>query len=129
MTSLPPLLRQLGQVIRTHRQQTGLSQERFGFSIGVHRTYMGHLERGTANPTVKILHLVAQGLGISVSDLFTAALSEQCGESQPAVIASTGQASDRPELPPDRPCDARIRAQVAKAPGRKRRTGKRSDQA
>jgi transcriptional regulator with XRE-family HTH domain len=127
MTSLPILLHRLGQVIRILRKRTGLSQERFGFAIGVHRTYMGHLERGTANPTVKILHLVAQGLGISVSDLFTAALIEKSGESQPAGIASTGQASDRPELPPDRLCDGRIRAQVAKAPGRKRRTGKRSD--
>jgi transcriptional regulator with XRE-family HTH domain len=81
MTSLPILLHRLGQVIRILRKQTGLSQERFGFSIGVHRTYMGHLERGTANPTVKILHLVAQGLGIGVSDLFTAAMIEISGES------------------------------------------------
>jgi transcriptional regulator with XRE-family HTH domain len=86
MTSLPPLLRRLGQVIRTLRKQTGFSQERFGFAIGVHRTYMGHLERGTANPTVKILHLVAQGLGVSVSDLFTAAMTENSGTRQPAPL-------------------------------------------
>jgi transcriptional regulator with XRE-family HTH domain len=129
MTSLPPLLRQLGQVIRTHRQQTGLSQERFGFSIGVHRTYMGHLERGTANPTVKILHLVAQGLGVSVSDLFTAAMIENSGEGQPAGTARAGQASDRPELPPDRLGDGRARAQVLKVSGRQRSMGKRSGQA
>jgi transcriptional regulator with XRE-family HTH domain len=98
MTSLPILLRRLGHVIRILRKQTGLSQERFGFSIGVHRTYMGHLERGTANPTVKVLHLVAQGLGISVSDLFTAAMIENSGESEPAGIAPAGQASDQLEL-------------------------------
>jgi transcriptional regulator with XRE-family HTH domain len=76
MASLPLLLHRLGQVIRTLRTQAGYSQERFGFAIGVHRTYMGHLERGTANPTVKILHFVAQGLGISVSDLLTLAMTE-----------------------------------------------------
>jgi transcriptional regulator with XRE-family HTH domain len=125
MTSLLLLLRRLGQVIRTLRKQSGLSQERFGFSIGVHRTYMGHLERGTANPTVKILHLVAQGLGVSVSDLFTAAMIENNGERQPAGTTRAGQASDRPELPGD----GRTRALVVRASGRKRRTGKRSNQA
>jgi transcriptional regulator with XRE-family HTH domain len=128
MTSLPPLLRRLGQVIRTLRRQTGLSQERFGFAIGVHRTYMGHLERGTANPTVKMLHLVARGLGVSLSDLFTAAIIENSGESRPAGTARAGQASDRPELPPDRLGGGRARAQVVRASGRKRRTGKRGDE-
>jgi transcriptional regulator with XRE-family HTH domain len=127
MTSLPMLLDRLGQVIRIFRKQTGLSQERFGFSIGVHRTYMGHLERGTANPTVKVLHLVAQGLGISISDLFSAAMTENSGESQPAGIGPAGQASGRPELPPDRLGDGRTRARVARVLGRKRRTGKRTD--
>lgn len=83
MTSLPLLLRRLGQVIRTLRTQTGYSQERFGFAIGVHRTYMGHLERGTANPTVKILHRVAKGLGVSVPELFTLAMTED-GAGAPA---------------------------------------------
>jgi transcriptional regulator with XRE-family HTH domain len=120
------VLRRLGQVIRILRKQTGLSQERFGFSIGVHRTYMGHLERGAANPTVKILHRVAQGLGISVSDLFTAAMIENSGESEPAGATRAGQASDRPKLPPALLGDGRSRAQVVRAPGRKRRSGKRS---
>lgn len=126
MTSLPILLHRLGQVIRILRKQTGLSQERFGFSIGVHRTYMGLLERGTANPTVKILHLVAQGLGVSVSDLFTAAMIENSGEDQPAGIARAGQTSDRPERPPDRLGDGRVRAQVLKVSGRQRSMRKRS---
>jgi transcriptional regulator with XRE-family HTH domain len=76
MASLPLLLRRLGQVIRTLRTEAGYSQERFGFAIGVHRTYMGHLERGTANPTIKILHLVAEGLGMSVPNLLTLVLAE-----------------------------------------------------
>ena len=129
MTSLPPLLRQLGQVIRTLRKQTGLSQERFGFSIGVHRTYMGLLERGTANPTIKILHLVAHGLGVGVSDLFTAAMIENSAEAQRAGIARVGQASDRPDPAPDRLADGKTRARLARASGRKRRMRKRNDSA
>jgi transcriptional regulator with XRE-family HTH domain len=96
MTSLPLLLRRLGQVIRILRTQTGYSQERFGFAIGVHRTYMGHLERGTANPTIRILHLVAQGLGVSVPELFAAAMVENSEEARPAGTAPTGRGTDRP---------------------------------
>ncbi|HEU5171303.1 MAG TPA: helix-turn-helix transcriptional regulator [Gemmatimonadales bacterium] len=76
MLPLPILLGGLGRVIRRLRKQAGYSQERFGFAIGVHRTYMGHLERGTANPTVRTLHLVSRGLGISVVELVALAVSE-----------------------------------------------------
>ncbi len=96
MASLPQLLHRLGQVIRTLRTQAGYSQERFGFAIGVHRTYMGHLERGTANPTMKTLHLVAEGLGLSISDLLTSATVENSGETRSAVAARPGQGSERP---------------------------------
>jgi transcriptional regulator with XRE-family HTH domain len=125
MIPLPTLLSRLGQVIRSLRKQTGFSQERFGFSIGVHRTYMGHLERGTANPTVKILARVAQGLGVSVSELFTAATLENSGEDQPTDTARAGPASDQAELPLDRLGDERARPRVARKSGRNRKRGKR----
>ena len=70
------MLRRVAQVIRILRKQAGYSQDRFGSAIGVHRTYMGLLERGMANPTIRILHRVAQRLGISISDLFTLAMTE-----------------------------------------------------
>jgi transcriptional regulator with XRE-family HTH domain len=97
MASLPLLLRRLGQVIRTLRTQAGYSQERFGFAIGVHRTYMGHLERGTANPTIKILHLVAEGLGTSVPNLLTLVLTDvSAGTPAADVVARTDQVPCRP---------------------------------
>lgn len=89
MASLTLLLSRLGRVIRTLRTQAGYSQERFGFAIGVHRTYMGHLERGTANPTIKTLHLVAQGLGIGVPDLFTLVITENSA-APPAATPGPG---------------------------------------
>lgn len=73
MLPLPVLLTQLGRTIRSLRERTGRSQEHLGFAVGLHRTCMGHLERGTANPTVKTLHLVAQGLGVSVAELLAMA--------------------------------------------------------
>lgn len=76
MTPLPLLLRRLGQVIRTLRTQAGYSQDGFGSAVGVHRTYMGLVERGLANPTLKVLHGVAHRLGISVLELFRLAMIE-----------------------------------------------------
>jgi transcriptional regulator with XRE-family HTH domain len=103
MASLPLLLRRLGQVIRTLRTQAGYSQERFGFAIGVHRTYMGHLERGTANPTIKILHLVSQRLGIRLPDLLMLAMSEDSAEVPAAGIIPADQESRRPRQGAARP--------------------------
>ena len=119
MASLPLLLRRLGQVIRSLRTQAGYSQERFGFAIGVHRTYMGHLERGTANPTIKILHLVAQGLGVSVPELLMLAMTEDSVTMPAAGIVRADQVSSRPRQgaggPPAGPA------------GRKRRGGTRGE--
>ena len=76
MASLPLLLTRLGQVIRSLRDSAGYSQGRFAPVAKKHRTYMGLLERGKANPTVKTLHLVAEGLGLTVPELFALAAAE-----------------------------------------------------
>ena len=106
MGSLPDLLSRLGRVIRTLRAQAGYSQERFGFAIGMHRTYMGQLERGTANPTMETLHSVALGLGVSILDLLTLALTEDSAEPIAAGIARTRQVPTQrgpcPGAPPER---------------------------
>ncbi len=122
MASLPQLLYRLGQVIRSLRTDAGYSQEQFGFAVGVHRTYMGHLERGTANPTMKTLHRIAEGLGLSISDLLTSASVEVSGESRPASAARTRQDADRPSPTgrrggPHRPV---VRAAGPKRRGRER---------
>jgi transcriptional regulator with XRE-family HTH domain len=87
------LLECLGRAIRRLRERTGYSQERFASRIGVHRTYMGHLERGTANPTVKMLQLVAEGLSLSVGELLT--LAENEGIERAAPLRRVAEPSDR----------------------------------
>ena len=37
---------------------------------GVHRTYLGAIERGIRNPTLKNITLIARALGVSLSELF-----------------------------------------------------------
>ena len=59
----------LGRVIRTLRQERGLSQELFADIAGVHRTYVSQLERGIKSPTMAVFNKIAGALGIQPSDL------------------------------------------------------------
>lgn len=65
----------LGALIKERRDRLDISQERLGYLIGRHRTYMGKLEKGTANPTLDTLERVAQGLRTTVGELIVAAES------------------------------------------------------
>ncbi len=59
----------LGEVIRDHRRARGLSQEEFGEVAGMHRTYVGMVERGEKNITLANLVKVSQALDITASEL------------------------------------------------------------
>ena len=60
----------LGRVIREKRSKLGFSQDGFAAEIGVHRTYMGGIERGERNVSLVNLNLIATGLGLSLAELF-----------------------------------------------------------
>ena len=59
----------LGNKIRSLRSDRGYSQESFADACKLHRTYMGSLERGERNLTLKTLMTVAQALGVTVAEL------------------------------------------------------------
>ena len=61
--------RLLGDRIRHRRSELGFSQEQLAHRCGVHRTFVGHLERGMVNPTLGTLILLATGLDVSVATL------------------------------------------------------------
>lgn len=56
------LQRAVGQNLRAHREAKGLSQEAFADVLGVHRTYMGGVERGERNLTLKTVERIAERL-------------------------------------------------------------------
>ena len=58
------LQRQLGERLRAERRARGLSQEALADLLGVHRTYLGALERGERNVTLQTLEGVADHLGV-----------------------------------------------------------------
>ena len=47
----------------------GFSQEGFAAVCGLDRTYIGGIERGERNVSIKNLAIIAQSLGLSISDL------------------------------------------------------------
>jgi len=47
------------------------SQEELAFRVGVHRTYLGGIERGERNPSLRNLAAIANGLWTSLSELFS----------------------------------------------------------
>jgi transcriptional regulator with XRE-family HTH domain len=63
------LQRAVGLSLKAHRQKSGLSQEAFATSIGVHRTYVGGLERGEHNLTLNSVERIAARLGIEPTTL------------------------------------------------------------
>ncbi|MFY9728568.1 MAG: helix-turn-helix transcriptional regulator [Bryobacteraceae bacterium] len=68
--SRDPILTQVGQRIRNLREGKGISQEVLAEKSGLHRTYIGGVERGLRNPSLKSLQRIAKGLGVGVAHLF-----------------------------------------------------------
>lgn len=61
---------QLAINLRRIRTVCGISQEELAHTSGVERAYVGHLERGKKNPTIKTLDKLAETLGCRVADFF-----------------------------------------------------------
>ena len=63
----------LGQAVRVLRKTADYSQESFADAVGLHRTYMGAIERGEQNLTIKNIVRVAETLKIRPSELLAEA--------------------------------------------------------
>jgi transcriptional regulator with XRE-family HTH domain len=65
------LLAALGQRIRELRTKQGYSQEAFADKCGVHRTFMGTIERGESNLSFHNIVKVSITLGMTLAQLFS----------------------------------------------------------
>lgn len=59
-----------GLAVRKYRKQLGLSQEKFALSISMDRTYYASVEAGKRNISLENIEKIANGLNISLSELF-----------------------------------------------------------
>lgn len=54
------------------RLARGLSQVEFGERCGFYQTYLSRIERGQANPTLNAMEVIANGLGVTIFEMFEA---------------------------------------------------------
>jgi transcriptional regulator with XRE-family HTH domain len=63
-------LRKFGDKVREERLGRNLSQEQLATKAGVHRTYIGMIERAEKNITLENIQKIAGALNIKLSEIF-----------------------------------------------------------
>ncbi len=69
MSRKQDILSRFGQRLRKLRLEAGLSQEAFAAKCGLDRTYVGGIERGERNVSLRNIEVLAKSLGVTVSVL------------------------------------------------------------
>ena len=59
------------QNVRRIRRLQEISQEELAERAGLHRTYVGEIERGERNPSVDVMDRLAHGLSVSLAELLS----------------------------------------------------------
>lgn len=59
----------LGNNVRRHRKENNLTQEQLATKVRVSSTYIGFIEQGQRNPSLKTLDKIARILGVEMSEL------------------------------------------------------------
>jgi transcriptional regulator with XRE-family HTH domain len=65
------ILIKFGKKVRNMRINLGLSQEKLASRAGVHRTYIGMIERAEKNITLENIQKVCRALNIKIGDFFS----------------------------------------------------------
>jgi len=69
----------LGQRVRERRHELDLSQERLAEGTSLHWSFVGRIERGQANLTLRNIVLLAEALDIDPADLVRGLRSDGAG--------------------------------------------------
>lgn len=70
MDTMQEILVKFGARVREIRKRKGLSQEELAFKAGLHRTYIGMIERAEKNITLVNIEKIANALETHVKGLF-----------------------------------------------------------
>ena len=65
------ILIRFGNKVRDERTKLGISQEELAERAGVHRTYIGMIERGEKNITLENIDKICKALGLNIRDFFS----------------------------------------------------------
>ena len=63
------VLQKFGEKLQKVRKSQGISQEELAGKLSMHRTYIGMVERGERNPTIRTLYKLAKALKVQASEL------------------------------------------------------------
>ncbi len=63
------VLQKFGDKLQKVRKSQSISQEDLAAKLSMHRTYVGMIERGERNPTIRTLYKIAKALKVKSSDL------------------------------------------------------------
>ncbi len=64
------ITKKLGERMKQLRNNLGISQEKFALSIDMDRTYYASVENGKRNISINNIEKIANGLGVSLEELF-----------------------------------------------------------
>ena len=67
---ITPARKTFGKRLRKLRQEKSLSQESLAAAAGLHRTYIGSIERGEQSVSIDNVQKIAKALKIEAKDLF-----------------------------------------------------------
>ena len=70
MIDKEPILLAFGQRVQKLRKERNISQEQLADLAGVHRTYIGMIERAEKNITLCNIERIAKALKLNIKDLF-----------------------------------------------------------
>lgn len=59
----------LGEELRKAREEAGLTQEQTAFAANIDRSYLSQLENNHKSPTVDVLYLICDALGVAASEI------------------------------------------------------------
>ncbi len=80
--------------LRRIRVESRIPQEQVAYDAEIDRSYMGGLERRTANPTIDLLERLAQTLGVHISEFF---VQPPKGASKPKPLNAGRKAKASPK--------------------------------
>lgn len=63
------VLEKFGDKVQRVRKSKDISQEELASKLAMHRTYIGMIERGERNPTIRTLYKIAKALKVDSKDL------------------------------------------------------------
>ncbi|MCA9397881.1 helix-turn-helix transcriptional regulator [candidate division WWE3 bacterium] len=63
------ILMKFGEKVQRVRKAKGISQEELAARLAMHRKYVGMIERGERNPTIRTLYKVSKALGVKSCEL------------------------------------------------------------